>query len=167
MVEYFINGGPFMWPILILLLAGFGIVGERFYSLLSSSMDTAKFFEDVEESLNNNGVEAALELCDNTEGPLAQIFSAGLSRIDRGLEDWTAAAILSLIGLFNIFGSLLSGYLSAKMSKKIIYNLKIDDADLNHAVRTFVVASNYILSNSPKKPTISPSSISKFMDLTA
>ena len=40
--------------------------------------------------------------------------------IDRGLEDWTAAAILSLIGLFNIFGSLLSGYLSSKMSKKII-----------------------------------------------
>ena len=40
--------------------------------------------------------------------------------VDRGLEDWTAAAILSLIGLFNIFGSLLSGYLSAKMSKKII-----------------------------------------------
>ncbi len=40
--------------------------------------------------------------------------------IDRGLEDWTAAMILSLIGLFNIFGSLLSGYLSAKKSKKII-----------------------------------------------
>ena len=40
--------------------------------------------------------------------------------IDRGLENWTAAAILSLIGLFNIFGSLLSGYLSVKMSKKVI-----------------------------------------------
>ena len=40
--------------------------------------------------------------------------------IDRGLDDWTAAMILSLIGLFNIFGSLLSGYLSTKMSKKII-----------------------------------------------
>ena len=40
--------------------------------------------------------------------------------IDRGLEDWTAAMILSLIGLFNIFGSLMSGYLSAKRSKKII-----------------------------------------------
>ena len=78
MVEYFINGGPFMWPILILLLAGFGIVGERFYSLLSSSIDTPKFYEDVEETLNNNGVEPALELCNNTEG---------LSRIDRGLEE--------------------------------------------------------------------------------
>ncbi|MDB2358908.1 MFS transporter [Candidatus Pelagibacter bacterium] len=40
--------------------------------------------------------------------------------IDRGLETWTAAAILSLIGLFNIFGSLLSGYLSTKMKKKVI-----------------------------------------------
>ena len=39
--------------------------------------------------------------------------------IDRGLEGWTAAAILSLIGLFNIFGSLLSGYLSTKISKKL------------------------------------------------
>ena len=40
--------------------------------------------------------------------------------IDRGLDDWTAAMILSLIGFFNIIGSLLSGYLSTKMSKKII-----------------------------------------------
>ena len=40
--------------------------------------------------------------------------------IDRGLEDWTAAMILSLIGFFNIIGSLLSGYLSSKNSKKII-----------------------------------------------
>jgi len=43
--------------------------------------------------------------------------------IDRGLEGWTAATILSLIGLFNIFGSLLSGYLSTKMSKKIILSM--------------------------------------------
>ena len=40
--------------------------------------------------------------------------------IDRGLDDWTAAMILSLIGFFNIIGSLLSGYLSTKMRKKII-----------------------------------------------
>ena len=40
--------------------------------------------------------------------------------IDRGLAGWTAAMILSLVGFFNIFGSLLSGYLSTKMSKKII-----------------------------------------------
>ena len=40
--------------------------------------------------------------------------------VDRGLDDWTAAMILSLIGLFNIVGSLISGYLSTKISKKVI-----------------------------------------------
>ena len=40
--------------------------------------------------------------------------------VDRGLEDWTAAMILSLVGFFNIIGSLLSGYLSTKISKKYI-----------------------------------------------
>ena len=42
---------------------------------------------------------------------------------DRGLEDWTAAAILALIGLFNIFGTLTSGYLSTRYSKKKILSL--------------------------------------------
>tara|TARA_B100000579_G_scaffold406385_1_gene392798 strand:+ start:116 stop:1336 length:1221 start_codon:yes stop_codon:yes gene_type:complete len=42
---------------------------------------------------------------------------------DRGLEDWTATAILALIGLFNIFGTLCSGYLSTKYSKKKILSL--------------------------------------------
>ena len=37
---------------------------------------------------------------------------------DKGLEDWTATAILALIGLFNIFGTLSSGYLSTRISKK-------------------------------------------------
>ncbi len=37
---------------------------------------------------------------------------------DKGLEDWTATAILALIGLFNVFGTLTSGYLATKMSKK-------------------------------------------------
>ena len=39
---------------------------------------------------------------------------------DEGLEDWTATAILALIGLFNILGTLSSGYLSTKISKKKI-----------------------------------------------
>jgi len=40
--------------------------------------------------------------------------------MDRGLPNWTATAILALIGLFNIFGTITSGYLSTKYSKKNI-----------------------------------------------
>ena len=39
---------------------------------------------------------------------------------DRGLEDWTGFAILSLIGLFNVIGVLIMGYLGDKYSKKML-----------------------------------------------
>jgi len=42
---------------------------------------------------------------------------------ERGFEAWTAFAILSLIGLFNIFGTLTFGYLSGKYSKKILLSV--------------------------------------------
>ena len=41
----------------------------------------------------------------------------------KGLPDWTAAAILALIGLFNIFGTLGMGYLASKYSKKILLSV--------------------------------------------
>ena len=39
---------------------------------------------------------------------------------DRGLPEWCTVTILSMIGLFNIAGTLTSGYLAQKFSKKII-----------------------------------------------
>ena len=90
-------------------------------------------FESAEKSSDQSFKEALIEAFKNKSYILlvAGFFVCGFHItlvgthvpkyvIDRGLEGWTAAAILSLIGLFNIFGSLLSGYLSAKMSKKII-----------------------------------------------
>ena len=62
--------------------------------------------------------------------------------VDRGLESWTAAAILSLIGLFNIFGSLLSGYLSTKISKKIILSFIYSLRGLSIIFFIFLPASN-------------------------
>ena len=40
--------------------------------------------------------------------------------MDKGLPDWCATAVLSLIGLFNMVGTITSGYLSTKYSKKKI-----------------------------------------------
>jgi hypothetical protein len=37
-----------------------------------------------------------------------------------------------------------------KENSTIIYNLKIDDDDFNQIIRAFIVASNYIYSNSPR-----------------
>ena len=40
--------------------------------------------------------------------------------MDKGLPDWCATAVLSLIGLFSMVGTITSGYLSTRYSKKKI-----------------------------------------------
>ena len=88
MVDFFVQGGGFMWPILIALLFGLGIIGERAYSLNNSgSNNTDDFFEEVKSTFDNSGADQAIELCQNTPGPVASIFYAGLSKMDKTKED--------------------------------------------------------------------------------
>jgi len=87
MVDFFVQGGGFMWPILIALLFGLAVVGERAYSLLNSSSNTDQFFEDVKTLYNDSGKKQAIELCENTPGPVASIFYAGLSKMGNAKEE--------------------------------------------------------------------------------
>lgn len=86
MVDYFNQGGGFMWPILGLLIIGLMISLERFISLTRASVNTRKFLAKVKEALSSGGVDDAIEVCANTRGPVASIFHAGLMRADRGVE---------------------------------------------------------------------------------
>jgi|TARA_B110000967_G_C18807373_1_gene521752 biopolymer transport protein ExbB len=87
MVDFFVQGGGFMWPILIALLFGLAVVGERAYSLINSSSDTDKFFEDVKNTYDDSGKEKAIEFCESKSGPVASIFYAGLSKMGRQKEE--------------------------------------------------------------------------------
>ena len=87
MVHYFLEGGGFMWPILLTLLFGLGFAIERFYSLMMSAVDSQSFFDEITSAINENGSAAAVQVCEKTEGPVAAIFHAGLSRMHRGLRD--------------------------------------------------------------------------------
>ena len=87
MVHYFLEGGAFMWPILLTLLFGLAFVIERAYSLMMSAVDSQTFFESVSQSIKDNGTDAATQICSETEGPVAAIFHAGLSKMNRGLEE--------------------------------------------------------------------------------
>ena len=87
MVYYFLEGGAFMWPILLTLLFGLAFVIERAYSLMMSAVDSQTFFESVSQSIKENGTDAAVQVCSETEGPVASIFHAGLSKMSRGLDE--------------------------------------------------------------------------------
>ncbi len=87
MVHYFLEGGAFMWPILMTLIFGLTFVIERAYSLMMSAVDSKTFFDTVTESIDQNGADAAVQICSETEGPVAAIFHAGLTKLDRDLSE--------------------------------------------------------------------------------
>ena len=83
----FIEGGPgFMGSVLLCLILGLALCIERIIYLNLATTNTAKLLNNVEEALNQDGVEAAKEICRNTKGPVASIFYQGLDRMDEGVD---------------------------------------------------------------------------------
>ena len=116
----------------LFILSDFMFIGFLIFTILYAFINLNSFekpndqstFDALAEAFKNKSyilLTAGFFVCGFHVTFIALHLPADL--IDRGLEGWTAATILSLIGLFNIFGSLLSGYLSTKMSKKIILSL--------------------------------------------
>ena len=85
MVDYFVKGGPFMWPLLAFLIIGLAFVLERFWTLSRATIDSRKFNASIKDALDT-GIDKAIDVCANTRGPIANVIQAGLTRVDRGIE---------------------------------------------------------------------------------
>jgi biopolymer transport protein ExbB len=86
LVQRFNEGGGFMWPVLICLVIGLAIGIERIITLNLADTNTRKFLARVKTALDEGGVSRALEVCENTRGPVASVFHAGLLRADEGIN---------------------------------------------------------------------------------
>ncbi|MCF0191506.1 MAG: MotA/TolQ/ExbB proton channel family protein [Marinilabiliaceae bacterium] len=107
--EKFVEGGVgWMLPVLACIVLGLAIAIERIIYLTAASTNTKKLLSNVEEALNNGGVEKAKEVCRNTRGPVASIFYQGLDRYDEGL-DMVEKSVVS-------YGSVQMGQLESGMS---------------------------------------------------
>ena len=86
--EQFIQGGwQFMGIVLLCLILGLAVSIERIITLNLATTDTKKLLSDVDDALKNKGgVNAAKEICKNTIGPVASIFTQGLMRASEGIE---------------------------------------------------------------------------------
>ena len=83
MWEFMQKGGPIMWPILLCSVFAFAIVIERLIKLKREQIDTKSFMEQISKSLKRNKIMEALDLCDRTGGPIANILKAGILKHDR------------------------------------------------------------------------------------
>ncbi|MBQ3535221.1 MAG: MotA/TolQ/ExbB proton channel family protein [Alistipes sp.] len=109
LMQKFLEGGwGWMLPVLVCLVIGLAVAIERMLFLSLSNINTKKFIESFEKTLNEKGVEAAKDLCRNTRGPIASIYYQGLDRLDQGM-DAVEKAVVS-------YGSVQTGQMESGLS---------------------------------------------------
>jgi biopolymer transport protein ExbB len=85
-VEFFLKGGIFMWPILLLAIMGLAITLERFWTLSRARTNVRDLMAKVIAALRSEGVDAAIQVCETTRGPIPAILHAGLRRSAIGVD---------------------------------------------------------------------------------
>ncbi len=85
-VEFFRQGGDFMYALLFCSLLGLAVILERLWTLQRAHVNTRKLMTSVLTALREDGVEAAKGICTKTRGPIAAILHSGLLRADKGPE---------------------------------------------------------------------------------
>ena len=84
MVQLFLDGGGFMWPILIVFIFGLAFVIERIYHLLKGMATDLSFAEAISETILSDGIDTAKINCEGHIGPVANLCAGALARADRG-----------------------------------------------------------------------------------
>ena len=92
----FIEGGAgFMALVIACLILGLALCIERILYLALSKTNTKNLLSKIEAALQNGGIDAAKELCANTRGPIASIFTQAFIRLADGqnLEEVEKAVV--------------------------------------------------------------------------
>lgn len=85
--QRFIDGRvPYMLPILITLILGLALSIERIIYLNRAHINSQKLLRDIEPDIVAGNIEAAMETCRNTRGPVATMLLQGMNRAPYGLD---------------------------------------------------------------------------------
>ena len=87
MVQLFLDGGGFMWPILGIGAIGLIFVGERLYHLINGLQANDQFALDVASITENEGYNSAMERCESTPGPVSNLCYNALEKASGGVEE--------------------------------------------------------------------------------
>ena len=72
-----------MWPILLCSIFALAIILEKFWYLHKISIDTQEFLKKILDKMKRHDTKEALQICDNTKSPIANILKAGILKYDR------------------------------------------------------------------------------------
>jgi biopolymer transport protein ExbB len=79
-VGFFVTGGPFMYPILIVFAVGAAIAIERYVTLTKVTAKNQSVWSRVQPALTNGDFEQARDLTSKDDSTISQLLSMGLAR---------------------------------------------------------------------------------------
>ena len=87
MVQLFIDGGGFMWPILGIFIVGLVFVLERLYHLFKGLSSNEDFAYEIADEVKQSGIDSAKTKCEGSQGPVANLCLAALDRANLGVNE--------------------------------------------------------------------------------
>ena len=79
-IGFFVTGGPFMYPILIVFAVGTAIAIERFVTLTTVTAKNQSAWSKVQPALMNGDFDQAREMTTNDDSTISRLLSMGLAR---------------------------------------------------------------------------------------
>ena len=79
-IEFFVTGGPFMYPILIVFAVGAAIAVERYITLTLMRANNQSAWKNVQPSLMEGDFDQAREILREDESTISQLLNMGLAR---------------------------------------------------------------------------------------
>jgi len=80
-LRFFQNGGPFMYPIALVLFIGLAITIERWLVLTTAKTSNRKAFDQILPMLKRNDYHSVIKFGDSNDVPVARILAAGMARM--------------------------------------------------------------------------------------
>ncbi len=85
--QFFVKGGPIMWPILVSAIVAVAVVGERaFWWWRESQKRDPKKMEQLLAALEHADVAAATKIAEGSEDPVIRMIYRGLNHVHTSLQ---------------------------------------------------------------------------------
>ncbi len=82
LLDMFKAGGLAMYPLMLLSVAGFGLIVYNFMAINSGPILKPNVTPEVDAALKALDIDKAKEICDQNPAPATNIIAAGLARVD-------------------------------------------------------------------------------------
>ena len=87
LISMAMKGGWLMIPLFILSIITVYLFFMKWWNIRKAGQIEGDFMKDIEDYISDGKYKSALEMCANTETPIARMVEKGIERMNRPLQD--------------------------------------------------------------------------------